>query len=904
MKPIFQKSCRGLWKAALKVFVVLCLGLFSLSLIAGFLFLLYMNEGLPPIDSLKNYQPKEVTQVFSNEGDLIGEFFEERRIVQKDIPQMVKNAFIAAEDNKFWTHPGVDLLGIIRAAYKNFLAGGIRQGASTITQQVARAFLLTAERTYTRKIKEIILAWKIEQALSKEEIIYLYLNHIYLGRGAYGVGAAAEVYFGKKLYEINLAEAAILAGLPQAPSRYNPQQNPDRVKRRQMYVLRQMRDEGFVTPEEYAAAANQEVLIEPRRDLNLEVAPYFVEHIRQVVMKKYGSRMILQDGLKIYTTLEIEKNRAAENALRTGLSALEERQGYRGPKRHLKSEEIEEYFAGRKFDERDEEGVQEDDSREVAQSEVKGLGAIRMRPRPPVQVGDFLEGVVIRVDDERGEAFAEFEPGFFAHLSMKDMTWAHPRDDDDEDDRYPVAPEKVSQVLKVGDVISLTVKNAKPENEEIQKRVQGLIGSSPRHSELERAHWIEARLEQATEVEGALFAVDPRNGFVVSLVGGFDFERSQFNRALQARRQPGSAFKPIIYTAALDLGMTPATLLQDSPITFENAIDESRWRPNNYDGNFEGDITIRTSLLKSKNIPTIKLLNEIGIDTAVHYARRLGITSELTRDFTLALGSSVVTLDEIVKPYIVFATGGYPRDYVFIKRIEDRYGNIVEQNVEEGFDLPPLEQIDRVVTQIKQEVSKVVFSDLSEAPAEQESASFLKDTQSDRQKELLKQRPQYKMNAGQLLSSETSYLITHLLKENVLFGSGRRSRETLKHPAAGKTGTTDENKDAWFIGFTTELVAGVWVGYDNLRRLGKRETGSTAAVPIWTDYMTEAMKMSPQKDFPVPDNIEFARIDPKTGQLATSKTRGAVFEAFLKGSAPTKSTPTTQPPVDLYQRDL
>jgi len=905
MKRLKRQKNRAWLKAALKVSIFLGVALCSLGMIGAFGFLIYMNQGLPAIDSLKNYRPKEVSQVFSNEGEIIGEFFEERRIVQKEIPEMIKNAFIAAEDNKFWTHPGVDFLGIMRAFYKNMIAGGIKQGASTITQQVARGFLLSAERTMTRKVKEIILAWKIEKSLSKDEIIHLYLNHIYLGRSAYGVGAAAEVYFGKKLNEVTVAEAAILAGLPQAPSRYNPQKNPDRVKRRQLYVLRQMRNENFIDEKQYEEAANADVYISPRRDINKEVAPYFVEYIRQQIMKKYGDRMVLQDGLRIYTTLDLEKNRAAENALRTGLSALEERQGYRGPKKKLKFEsEMESYFEGRKFDELEKEGVEADQNMEVAQADAKNRGRIMMKPRPPVEVGDFIEGIVVKVDDEKGEAFVEYEPGFFARILMADMKWAKRRTLEDDEESYSSTPEKPSQVVQIGDVIQMTVKLAKSDNAEAEKVATVLLGKSDRHRGLTHAYLLEARLEQATEVEGAVLAIDPRTGFVVTMVGGFDFERSQFNRTLQAKRQPGSAFKPVVYTAALDLGFTPASILQDTPITFENAIDETNWRPNNYDGSFEGDITLRTSLLKSKNIPTIRLLNEIGLDAAISYARRLGITSDLTRDFTMALGSSVVTLDEILRPYIVFATGGYPRDYIFIKRIDDRDGVNLEKNVEEDFDSPPISQIDNAVRDIKEEVSKVVFSNDLDKKKEEKGASFLKDSERVVREELGKERAKPPLYPGQVLSSETTFLITHLLKENVLFGSGRRSREGLKRPAAGKTGTTDDNKDAWFIGFTPELVAGVWVGYDDQRRLGRQETGSSAAVPIWTDFMAAATQGTPQKDFEQPANIEFARIDPKNGGPATAKTKGAVFEAFIKGTVPTKTPDSKTEPLDLYQKDL
>ncbi|MGA0164089.1 MAG: penicillin-binding protein 1A [Bdellovibrionota bacterium] len=877
-------------RRGIKIIFFLGLGSLSLSFISGFVFLFLINKDLPSIESLKNYEPKEASLVFSNQGEVIGEFFEERRIVVKDIPEVIKQAFIAAEDAQFYSHRGIDFWGVLRAAYVNLKAGGIRQGASTITQQVARAFLLSSERTYTRKIKEAILAWKIEQSLSKEQILFLYLNQIYLGHGAYGVASAAQIYFGKKLEDVSLAEAAVLGGLPQAPSRYSPARNPYRVKRRQLYVLRQMLNENFITKAQYESAANEDIYVEPRRDINKTLAPYFVEYIRQYVMNKYGSRMVLEDGLKIYTTLNLDMTRYAQNALRKGLSELEKRQGYKGPLKKLQKSEVEKYFAGRRFEEQEigSENIQQ--NLEVDQKETEGRGLIRMKSGPALEVGDFIEGIVVRVDDSKNEVIVEYEPELYARIQLEDLKWAHERISPDDEDQVIKAVTKVSEVLNSGDVIVMTVKalSESAEATEGQDRPYSIS--------------IEAALEQDTEVEGALMSVDPRNGFVYSMIGGYDFNRSQFNRAVQARRQPGSSFKPIIYAAALEYGFTPASLLQDSPITFENQLDQERWRPNNYDQKFVGDTTLRSSLLTSRNITTIKLLNSIGLDPIIQKARHLGIDSFLSRDFTLALGSSVVTLEEMIKPYVVFANGGYPQDFVFIKKIMNREGQIIEENVEENFSAPIDEILDHSVGTMLKEVAQVELRKTHDVKedSDDENASFLKDVV-DKDK---KQRSEWasRLKAGQVLASETSYLMTHLLKENILYGSGRRARE-LNRPASGKTGTTDDNRDAWFIGYTPQLVTGVWVGYDNLRRLGRFETGSRAAVPIWLDFMINATAKHPKLDFPVPDNIEFARIDPVTGRLADEKTKGAVFEAFVKGTAPVRSADNSQEVLDFYQSD-
>jgi len=872
-EPVSQSRKR--WKRFIRISSIVSALVISGFLWVGFVVLVFLNRGLPSVDSLKNYEPKEVTQVFAEHGELIGEFFEEKRIVRKDIPIQIKQAFIAAEDAGFYFHKGVDFLGMIRAAYVNVLAGGIRQGASTITQQVARAFLLSSERTFERKIREIILAWQIENSLTKEEIIYLYLNHIFLGAGSYGVAAASQIYFGKDLQDITLAEAAILAGLPKAPSKYSPQKNPMRVKRRQLYVLRQMYENNFISKQELEEASAQDVFVEPSKNINQSIAPYFVETIRQQVMDKYGSQRVLEEGFKIFTTLDLEKQRAAQNALRRGLSDLERRQGYRGPLRNTTRDE---YFRGREFSKDD--GSGRDSEAEVSAEEARNKGKILMRPPRAAEAGDILEGIVTAVSDEKGEVSVEFHPGSFARVSFESMKWAHKRvitSEDDEEEVEIQAVTRPSDVLRKGDVVLISVV------------------SNPAGSGLP----LEAQLEQHTLVEGALLSIDPNNGFMKTMVGGYDFSRSQFNRTIQAKRQPGSAFKPIIYAAALDLGFTPASLIPDVPITFENSADQEKWRPANYDQKFLGDVTLRSSLLASRNIPTIRLLNDLGLDTVVQYARRLGITSPLQRDFTLALGSSVTTLEEIMRPYVVFSNGGYPKKVQLIKKILDRHGEPLEDNVQEDYETDAISMIRNAIGELKREISGNVFKEIEE-PVDSQPASFLKDTDTEQKKELkLITSP---LKAGQVLSTEASFLMTHLLKENVLYGTGRRAKD-LQRPASGKTGTTDQNRDAWFIGYTPDLVAGVWVGFDDLRILGKAETGSRAAVPIWLEFMAKATAPYPILDFEVPATIEFSRINPKLGTLASPQDKAATFEAFIKGTAPKETARPVMRDSDLYLRD-
>ncbi|MDB5038551.1 MAG: penicillin-binding protein family [Bacteriovoracaceae bacterium] len=858
--------------------------IFSAFILAGFLsvaflVMIVLNKGLPSLDTLKTYEPQEVTEVFSSHGEVIGEFYNKKRFVVKEFPDLIKHAFIAAEDSHFYTHKGVNFLGMMRATYVNLTQGGYKQGASTITQQVVRGLLLTPEKTFSRKIREIILAWQIEKNLTKDEILYLYLNHIYLGNGAYGVKAAARVYFGKELNEITIAEAAILGGLPQAPSRYSPSKNPDRVKRRQLYVLHQMLKQGFINQTEHDIAGKQVVYVEPPVEVYKGIAPYFTEAIRQYLMNKYGAAAILDGGYQVYTTLDVDMNRYAQNAVRKGLSELEKRQGYRGSIKHLTANEMKEYFKGREFEEFEDENVVANKELEVAATEAKEAGKILMKRPKGLEVGDWLEGLVQKVDDEKQEALVEYTPNLFAQIAYADLKWAHSRIKEDDDEAVVQPVKKVSDVLKVGDVISMSVKklNADPE-----KPIEGL-------------------LEQATEVEGALLSVDPHTGYVLSMVGGNDFNRSQFNRAMQAKRQPGSAFKPIVYAAAIDMGLTPASRLQDSPITFENAADQEKWRPHNFDEKFKGDITLRTSLLESRNITTIKLLNEVGIDTVIEYARRLGIESPLQRDFTLALGSSALPMPEIIQPYIIMANGGYKRKLVMIKKIVDRNGNVVEENVNEDFSASTIDSIRSAVGDLKKEIASVELAKIPPKDDEKDdSASFLQEA--DSKAKIKRQVVTSPLKPGQSLSSEASFLMANLLKENILYGTGMNAR-ALDRPAAGKTGTTEENRDAWFIGFTPQMVTAVWVGFDDERVLGKNETGHRAAVPIWLEYMSKATAPYPKTDFTVPENIDFARIDPKTGGLASTKTKDAVFEAFLKGTAPTKEIEKPVDSIDLYQVD-
>jgi len=734
----------------------------------------YLSEDLPKISSLKDYRPPVITTVYSDDNRKIGEFYKERRIVLplSNIPPMLKEAFIAAEDSRFYTHKGIDIISIIRAFFKNIEAGAIVQGGSTITQQVTKSFLLTPEKSYTRKTKEAILAYRIDKTFTKNEILYLYLNQIYLGHGAYGVEAASENYFGKSAQELNLAECAILAGLPQAPSRYSPFKYPERAKQRQIYVLNRMVAEGYITNIQATEAINQVLDIKPRRNWYIEEVPVYAEHVRRYVEKKYGPDVLYKEGLQIFTAVNIEMQKIAREEIEKGLLAIDKRQGYRGPIKHLKAEEIESF------------------SKELQEE----LG------ETPLEAGRIITCVVIEVNGRNNTVTVRMG-NILGTITLDDLRWA--RKPDPEIAYYETRVEHPGEVLSIGDVIRVKVKD-KIENTD---------------------QWGLA-LEQEPKVQAALLCIEAETGNVKVMVGGKDFKESQFNRATQSRRQPGSAFKPIMYAAALDKGYTPATTIIDSPIVFQDTERDFTWKPKNYKEKFYGPTLFRTALAKSRNVVTIKIVRDIGIDYAIDYARKLGITSNLSRNLSIALGSSGLSLLELTRAYSVFNNLGYMIDPIFITKILDRDGNVIEE-------------------------SKPV----------REKA----------------------------IEQSTAYIITNLLEGVVKHGTGHRVR-ALNRPVAGKTGTTNNLYDAWFVGYTPRYTTGTWVGFDDESSLGKSETGSRAASPIWLGFMKRVLADKPVRVFQVPDGVIFSKIDAKTGLLPIPESEKTIFECFKEGTVPTEHT--------------
>jgi penicillin-binding protein 1A len=641
------------------LFVLILCFIFLAVAASSFLYYVLLKE-LPSVAALKDYRPSIATRVYDDHNELIDEFFlEDRKIIRYgDIPEVVVQAFVAAEDARFFQHGGFDMQSISRAFFKNLAAGRIVQGGSTITQQVAKSMFLSPERSYIRKIREAVLAYKIDRYLTKEEILTLYLNHIYLGHGTYGIEAASQGYFGKSARHLTLPEASLLAGLPKAPSTYSPFTSMERARQRQTYVLDRMLEDGYITRKKRDKTLATPIRLRSVRPKD-KVAAYFIENVRRYIQEKYGSDVLYKEGLEIYTTLDLSMQKNARDAVERGLQELDARQGY---------------TSGRS--------------------------------------------------------------------------------------------------------------------------------------------------------QGALLCMDVRTGAIRAMVGGRDFSKSEFNRATQSRRQPGSAFKPLIYTAAFDKGMTPAAQFVDEPLVIRDAAGNV-WEPKNYDEEFRGPTTLRHALAHSRNIITIRLLQEIGVDYAVAYAYNLGITSPLGSNLSLALGTSVVTLQEMVRAFGVLANEGRKTTPFFIKKIVDRTGHIFEES------------------QVKVE---------------------------------------------QVIDPRIAFMTTYVMQDVVDVGTGRRVK-SIGRPVAGKTGTTDDVRDAWFIGYTPSLVTGVWVGFDQEQSLGKDEVGGRAAAPVWLYFMEKALEGKPVEVFPVPPGIVFSRIDPETGRPARKSGGKSIFECFLEGTVPDNGTP-------------
>lgn len=782
-------------------------------------FILVVAWELPSVAALKNFRPALASEVYSSDHVKIGEFYRERRlwIDYDDVPQGVIHAFLAAEDSDFFEHGGVSFTGILRAAIKNMFAGGVKQGGSTITQQLAKGLLLTPERTITRKVREMVLAFKMERYLTKTQILEIYLNQIFLGHNAYGIRGAANVYYGREPKDLTFGQMAVIAGLSRAPSRDNPVASVEKADQKRKYVLQRMLEEKYITKPQYQQALTEDIrpVAEEALNLNLKYAPYFVEHVRKYLVERYGDRNVLEGGLQIHTTMDSRVALAAQRALRRGVEEVDRHQGFGGAIGRIAEKDRAAFIAALKGD--------QDAQKPVPDRFYKAL---------VLEVNDVKK--VVRVHLGGREAF----------IALEDMKWAR-KPNPAAYWEYALI-QKPSQALNEGDVVWARLpRDTDPKT--VKNTISGL------------ARFV---LTQEPRVQGSLLAVDPETGAVRAMVGGYDFKKSEFNRAEQAVRQPGSAFKPIIYTAALDNGYTPASVLLDIPVIYDDPTQDFSWKPKNYAGEFHGDTIFRDCLVQSMNVPTIKIVEDLGLDKIMEYAKRFGIRSPLQRNLSLALGSSAVTLSELTGVYAVFAAGG--RKYeteVFVAKIVDRDGEILERNLH---DDPSLDLVAQTIV-----AEKKVLADEAREDATAKGAAGDAETVE-----------------GFAISPQSAYIMTHLLKQVISAGTARKAYD-VNIPAAGKTGTTNENHDAWFVGYTPTLAAGIWMGYDDASKsLGTMEDGGRVASPVWLEFMKDAVPDGKSADFGVPEGLVAATVDRKTGRLASPRAKGVITEYFKVGTQP------------------
>ena len=801
---------------------------------------LYLAPTLPDAETLKDVDLQTPLRVYTADGLLITEYGEKRRtpITYQEIPPQFIDALLASEDDGFFEHSGIDLKGLARAVFDLVTTGRKKSGGSTITMQVAKNYYLSSEKTFTRKFTEILLALKIEKALTKEEILELYVNKIYLGKRAYGIEAASQVYYGKSITELNLAELAMIAGLPQAPSAANPIRSPERAVSRRNYVLARMHNLGKISEAEFQQSIRQPATARYHGATSEISAPYVAEMIRQEMIRRYGNKAYTS-GYSVYTTINSARQRAANAALQKGLLKYDRDHGYRGaqtsypviPLSVPEAPELEEWIA------------QADPAKDVDWPQTLEAWEEKLR-----DLGDFgiIEpGVVMNATEEGAWVYGI---GKIRWLPFAGMTWAAPYLSVNS---VGNAPENALDVIRNGDLIWL------------ESTSSGL------------------KLAQVPQAEGALVSMNPHNGAIEALVGGFSNSDNQFNRATQAERQPGSAFKPFIYSAALDNGFTTASLINDAPVVFKDASLESTWRPENYSGKFYGPTRLRQALYRSQNLVSIRILKQMGPATAVRYIQDFGFNpARLNKDLSLALGASAVTPLDMATGYSAFANGGY-KVSPFVMQ------SIISDTAEVLYEANPT---------------------LAMAPPEEGATGNLireglndNDSPTEGESEQVESIEVPTLYAERIMSPENHYLTVSMMRDVVRRGTGRKALALGRNDLAGKTGTTNDQKDAWFSGFNPDLVATVWIGFDQPTTLGRWASGGGTALPVWVDYMREALDGAPEEHFEQPEGIVTVRIDPDSGLLASPGQKDAIFEYFKAGSAPTEYARTKD--IIPYQED-
>ena len=775
---------------------------------------LYLQPSLPSVEAMRQIELQVPLRVYSRDGQVIAQIGEQRRIpvTFEQVPPMVRQAFIAAEDDRFFEHSGFDYQGILRSMMVNLLPGYRLEGASTITQQTAKNLFLTNDRTWRRKGQEMFLTYRIEQEFSKEEILGLYLNVINFGKRAYGVAAAADLYFGKTLDQLTLAEAATLARVPQAPSRFNPINNPTAAAQRRTYVLRRMRELGFIDTEAERRAAAEKIFARVHVQSFEVEAPYVAEMARLELVQRFGAAA-QNEGYKIYTTIEPVQQGAANEGLRTGLLDYDRRHGWRG-------------------------------ARATVSIPANGDEAAfeELLEEQPVS-GGVLPALVLEVQDKSARVYARGSG--IVTLPWEGISWARPK----VNGRLGKSPKSAREILARGQIVHVTLQPT-------------------------------PQLAQIPEAAAALVALSPADGAITALVGGFDYfdvNAGKFNRAIQAKRQPGSGYKPFLYSAALENGFTPSSLVLDAPFVIDDPRMEEAWRPENSSGDFGGPTRLREALVKSRNLVSIRVLQAIGMGPAMAYTERFGFDrASLPRNLTLSLGTMSATPLQVAAGYAVFANGGHRIQPWFIERIVDPQGQVV-------FEATP--------RRVARECDPPEAITASETPAIEAATAQNADAEEAGEAEALPLPTSCKLPATQVaprvISSQNAWLITDMLRDVITRGTGRRALALGRSDVAGKTGTTNEARDTWFNGYNPTLVASVWVGFDQLRPLGEGEEGSRTAVPIWTDFMAKALKGVPDRPWPVPGGLVQVRISPVTGEIASADDPDAIFETFMTDRLPT-----------------
>jgi penicillin-binding protein 1A len=766
---------------------------------AGGLFFVFYHygRGLPDYRQLADYEPAVTTRVHAGDGRLMAEYAVQKRtfVPIRAMPKRVINAFLSAEDSYFYSHPGINLLSVARAAITNlrYMGTGRRPvGASTITQQVAKNFLLTNEVSIERKVKEAILALRIERTLTKDRILELYLNEIYLGYGSYGVAAAALNYFNKSLDELSISEAAFLAALPKAPNNYNPVNHPEEARARRDWVVDRMEEDGVIPPSEASLARAANLVIRNRKDVELITADYFAEEVRREIADRFGESQLYRGGLSVKTTLNTQFQEIAARALRAGLEAYDRRHGWRGP---------------------------------IAKLDIKGgdwQGKLRA-VATPVGLGKWSLAVVRKLNEDSVEI--GFASGKEGHIPFAEMRWARAQA---KDQTLGPGLRRPADALAVGDVIAV---------DEVTQNSEGKAYPANSYA-----------LRQIPEIEGALVALDPHTGRVLAMVGGYDYERSQFNRVTQAQRQPGSSFKPFVYMSALDAGFTPSTLILDAPFVIDQGPGLPKWRPQNYSNHFYGPSTMRTGIEQSRNLMTARLAHAVGMEKVAQTAEAFGVVDHMPRTLSMSLGASETTLLRLTTAYAMLVNGGKKITPTLIDRIQDRSGQTIFRH-----DNRPCNGCSAM-----QWTGQTVPTVPDTRPAVADPA--------------------------------TAYQMVSMLQGVVERGTGVRLRP-IGRPLAGKTGTTNDSFDAWFIGFTPDLALGVFTGFDNPRTLGKTEQGASVAAPIFGQFIQEALKEKPATPFRIPPGIRMVRVVAQTGELARPGDRSVILEAFKPGAVPTGRGP-------------